>query len=147
MKRYKNAASPFCIGIPVVIAFLFNSGCSRQNGGPARYHLAGAVMVANKPAVYGLVTFIPDEKHGNTGPGTTATIDNGKYKTEKGLGTIGGPHIIEIMAFLSPPSDDDTAGADAPPVRYRTEVDLPREKGIHDFQIPESAPAKKSSRR
>jgi len=146
MNRLKDVFLGCCLCCLAAISFLLNGGCGHRDEGPVRYDLSGTVVVANQPAVSGTVTFMPDDQQGNAGPGTTALIDSGKYRTAPGFGTVGGPHVIEITAFLSPPDDNDSADAGIPPVRYRTEVDLPHETGVQDFQIPAPGSVKNSRR-
>jgi hypothetical protein len=114
-------------------------GCGRSHG-PARYDLSGTVTYDNKPVPGGFIVFAPDASQGNLGPGTTATIDRGKYHTRPGQGTIGGPHIATISATDSDLDKIRKArGATKPKTLFsniQMTADLPKEPAQHDFVVP-----------
>ncbi|HWL08099.1 MAG TPA: hypothetical protein VNQ76_06840 [Planctomicrobium sp.] len=131
---HRRSFHPF---IGLALAILCCLGCGTTTSGPSRYERQGTVTISNQPLGSGIITFTPDVSKGNSGPGATALVDQGKYKTPVGYGTIDGPHIVEITGYRSVPQDDGSAKDALPPIRWRVDVDLPAESDHHDFQIPQ----------
>ena len=63
----------------VVAAAIVCAGCG--DDGAARYDMTGAVTFDGKPVPKGYVRFAPDKDAGASGPGASATILDGVYKT------------------------------------------------------------------
>src|SRR6218665_3244585 len=76
-------------------------GCGE--GEIPRYALSGAVLYDGQPVPVGYMTFQPDEAAGNSGPATQADIRDGRFATQPGQGTIGGPHVVTIFGFDGKP--------------------------------------------
>jgi hypothetical protein len=119
---------------------LWLAGCGRANG-PARYELSGSVTYNGKPVPAGFIVFAPDTSRGNNGPGATATIENGVYRTPTRAGTIGGPHIATISGsssmkvFQQGPMRIPQSRPLFTNVEFK--VDLPKESSTHDFAVPD----------
>ena len=110
-------------------------GCPAA-AGPARYELSGSVTYAGKPVPVGQITFIPDDSQGNQGPGTTANIRDGRYQTEAGQGTIGGPHSVSIIGFDGKPTNPNDAWGLPLFREFKANANLPREPATQDFIVP-----------
>jgi len=126
----------FCVG-----GVLFLLGC--QSGEPPRYELSGQVTFNGQPVPLGTIEFIPDESRGNRGPGTSAGIANGQYKTPRGQGTIGGPHKVRITGYDGqvkpvPGAPGEQTMPANPPLFADVElqVDLPLANAQMDFVVP-----------
>ena len=114
-------------------------GCGDR--GPLRYKVTGLVTYRGKPVPVGRIAFEPDPDRGNRGPATMAIIEDGRFRTKSGKGTIGGPHVVKIYGYQ--------AGAQTPvglniektlfPL-YFTNVDLPKEDTTVDFEVPDQPP-------
>lgn len=123
------------------VALLAVVGCG---GGSdvTRYDVSGTVTFDGAPVPAGTITFLPAS--GNTGPGGSATIKDGKYDTAAGgKGPTGGPHTVVITGFdgKSDPGNELPYGK---PLftEYKTEADLPKQKATQDFNVPASAKPK-----
>jgi hypothetical protein len=148
MTRIRNASDRQSIGAAWLLAaaVLLWAGC----GGPKqpRYGLSGKITYEGTPVPRGFILFSPDTARGNDGPGARAFIQNGKYQTLPGQGTIGGPHIATIDAFdgiktqeaSSDPRLRHAKNAGALGKRLfptvQVTVDLPRQAATHDFVLP-----------
>lgn len=77
----------------LVVLTLVVSGC----GGDTRSEVSGRVRLNGQDIVEGSINFIPTE--GNTGPGTGAVIENGKYHIPRAKGATAGKNRVEIRAF------------------------------------------------
>ena len=114
-------------------------GCGGSDG-PARYELSGSVTYRGQPVTAGHILFAPDHTQQNNGPGTHAEIENGRYQTLTGQGTIGGPHVVSISGSDGKPYD---MGRQINPMGrplfadYKVSIDLPRETATHDFVVPD----------
>ena len=96
----------------------------------------------------GIILFAPDYGLGNNGPGTRAFIQDGRYQTAPGKGTIGGPHVAIIDGFdgIKPQgktpgtheSGREKATALGKPLfrSIHVKIDLPRQAATHDFVLP-----------
>lgn len=106
-------------------------GCAETQDGPSRYLVKGTVQFQGKPVPVGSISFEPDSKQGNPGPGTTASIRDGKFETPADRGTIGGPHILSITGYDGIPYEVPGEGTDPNGkslfTNYTTTFDLPRE--------------------
>lgn len=115
------------------------SGCG-QDTGPQRYEVSGSVTYEGKPVLKGFVYFSPDTEQGNKGPGGGAPIDQGKFKTERGKGVVGGPHVIRVVGY------DGVAAVvegeqltDGKPlfIPYFMKVDFPKKDHVLDIPVPQ----------
>lgn len=68
-------------------------GCSGDN----KSEVSGTVRFNGQDVAAGSINFIPTE--GNTGPGTGAVIENGKYHIPRAKGVTPGKNRVEIRAF------------------------------------------------
>ncbi|MCX7699624.1 MAG: hypothetical protein N2039_01980 [Gemmataceae bacterium] len=124
-----------CVGLLLVL------GC--DSGEPRRYELSGQVTFKGQPVPVGTIVFVPNESMGNRGPGTTAGIADGVYRTAPGQGTIGGPHKVRISGYdgkvkpIPGAPDGQTMPANPPLFQnIELEVDLPRADSTMDFHLP-----------
>jgi hypothetical protein len=114
------------------------TGCEKK--GIERFDLAGQVTFGGQPVPRGYMIFTPDREKGNSGPAAKSEIRNGQYETIKGLGVIGGPHVVSIVGTDGVPYDQG-GGVMNPMGRqlfpeYKATVDLPKESGTFDFAVP-----------
>jgi hypothetical protein len=116
-----------------VAALLTAAGCGGTEG-PPRYDLEGSVQYDGQPVPAGEVFLQPDAAGGNAGPGSLALIENGRYRTERGKGIVGGPYVVRILGFDGVPAGDSTVGSSLFP-QYEAQVDFPKEATTHDFII------------
>jgi hypothetical protein len=123
--------------LAVALPMLLAMGCSRKNTG--RYDLSGAVSFKGQPVPTGSIIFAPDVSKGNSGPGSTAEIKDGVYRTLPGRGTIGGPHIATISGFdgksYRKGGDEYPSGNKLFPMT-EVRIDLPKEPAKYDFILP-----------
>ena len=83
-----------------------------------------------------MVTFLPDATQGNTGPGVSVEIREGRYDTRyTGVGHVGGPHVVMITALDGRPTNDSPKGTPMFPA-YEMKVDLPKAAATQDLEIP-----------
>ena len=132
----------FSLGLWLVVA-----GCSADEQGPKRYQISGTVTYLDKPVPAGFMTFLPDVKQGNKGPGSGAVIKNGRFRTEPGKGIVGGPHLVQIVGYDGVPTVIE--GVDLPEGKalfdpYETTVDFPRQDTTHNVAVPPSSAASAS---
>ena len=123
-------------------------GCGSD--GTARYELAGKITFGGQPVPKGYLRFAPDKEAGNSGPGASATIIDGSYTTLAGQGTVGGPHVVKIVGTDGVPYKNE--GITIPVGRplfpeYEVRVDLPKQSGTHDFEVPADHGQGKPARR
>jgi hypothetical protein len=114
------------------------TGCSEPRVG--RFDLTGQVTYRGQPVPKGYMIFTPDREKGNSGPAAKSTIVNGQYETIKGLGVVGGPHVVSIVGTDGVPYDQGE-GVMNPMGRpmfpeYKAHVDLPKESGTFNFEVP-----------
>jgi hypothetical protein len=127
----------------MVLALL--AGCGGPEG-PVRYHLTGAVTHNGKPVPVGFVTFIPDTKKGNKGPGGGTDIKDGTFDTASGKGMVGGPHLIQVVGFDGVAAIiNGSKFEEGKPLfpQYEFEADLPAEAGTFDIEVPVVAAKKR----
>src|SRR5690349_8349276 len=79
----------------LLAACLLALGCS----GDGLSEVSGTVLRNGEPVPEGAINFIPVE--GNTGPGSGAVIENGKYHIRRDKGVSPGKNRVEIRAFRS----------------------------------------------
>ncbi len=115
-------------------ALLALAGCGSE--GPGRYDLSGVVTYNGQPVPGGEVIFTPDAAQGNTGPGSFATIKHGRYETYRGKGTIGGPHVVTVIGYKDVPGEVPDDQLEQLFEQRQFKLDLPRESGTHDIEVP-----------
>jgi hypothetical protein len=118
-------------------------GCG-DNGG--NYEISGTVTWDGKPIPKGFITFIPDKDKGNSGPGGGAEIVDGKYRTAKGKGIIGGPYIVKIVGYDGIPykeGGEEVTTGKALFHEYEIAVEFPKESTTKDFTVPKNVPPPK----
>lgn len=111
-------------------------GC---DNGPKRYTVEGAVTFDGTPVPSGEVAFEPDSDRGNKGPGSVARIVNGRYKTEDGMGVVGGPYVVRVTPFDGKPNNNSYDGNPLVRAPHVVKLDLPAESTTKDFDVPKSA--------
>lgn len=122
-------------------AALALSGCAPSSG-PGQYMLSGTVLCQGKPVPVGEITLSPDGARGNTGPGSIASIKDGRYETLPGKGIVGGAYVVQIVGFDGVPVDAMSSAGTALFPPYETRVEFPRESTTHDFTISPSRGAR-----
>lgn len=128
MNRFKAAAVVWAVLFAVLLP-----GC----GGERTYNVSGTVSFQGKPVPSGHIVFEPDPTSGNSGAPAFAKIKDGHYDTriDGGHGTIGGSHLIRIHGRDGIPRGELLNGL--PLFRdYETTVDLPKEDGEQNFEVP-----------
>jgi hypothetical protein len=93
-----------------------------------------------KPVPAGTIRLEPDAKAGNAGPGTIATIRDGRYATPEGRGVLGGKYRAFVSGTDGIPFDNPDEGTREPLGRplftdHQEEIDLPRASSSHDFNL------------
>jgi hypothetical protein len=108
-------------------------GCGAT--GPKRLRLSGAATFDGKPIPYGDVIFTPDGSKQNSGPQGVAEIRDGRYDTSgsDGKGYAGGPTVVHVIGLTAP--------GGKLLCEYEYQVDLPREDGTHDIEVPKKGAA------
>ena len=122
----------------ILVMWCTATGCGKQ--GSNRFDYSGKVTFRGQPVPKGYMLFSPDRDQGNSGPGSKAGIFDGRYETMKGQGVIGGPHVVTIVGTDGVPVDRgegvmNPMGLPLFP-EYTTKVDLPKESGTLDFEVP-----------
>jgi hypothetical protein len=110
-------------------------GCGTSDG-PERYELSGKATINRQPIPAGEITFTPDASKGNKGPGSTATIKDGAYRTEPGMGVVGGPYVVRIMAFDGVAVGESLEGSPMLDQPHEVAVVLENKKSVKDFDVP-----------
>ena len=117
------------------------SGCGRGGGGPRRYTVSGTVTFRGQPVPVGRIDFEPDTEQGNSGPGGTAEIRQGRYTTARGRGVVGGPHVVRITGSDGVPlevADEGTIDRRGTALfpEYVARADLPHSDSTWDVDVP-----------
>ncbi|MGD9714680.1 MAG: hypothetical protein AB7V46_21865 [Thermomicrobiales bacterium] len=123
----------------IVVIFLgIGIGCGGDSG-PKRLRLWGTANYDGKAIPYGDVLFTPDGTKQNSGPQGIAQIRNGRYDTagSEGKGFAGGPTVVRVTGLTGP------GGKLLCEYEYR--VDLPREDGAHNIEVPRQVAPKKGT--
>lgn len=130
------------VGIALCGCCFVALGCGRGGDGPPRYTLSGTVTFDGNPVPYGTIFMSPDTSQGNSGPGAFAQIRDGKYRTARGAGTVGGPHVFDVMGFRSFPGEEGFEPETGILFdSYELTVDLPKENSSYDIAVPPEAAA------
>jgi hypothetical protein len=122
-------------GLLFSVAALALSGCGTSDG-PERYDLSGKATFKGQPIPFGEITLTPDAAQGNKGPGSTATIKDGAYRTEPGMGVVGGPYVVRIMAFDGVAVGESLEGSPLLQQPYEEAVVLESKDSVKDFDVP-----------
>lgn len=135
----KNGHSPIISCVIIGVISLFSGGCGGPPSGPTRYTISGTVTFDKQPVPKGFITFAPDDTAGNKGPGGGAEVINGKFKTDTGKGVVGGPHIVQIVAYDG--ISTKVEGEELPDGKalfptYTTTVTFPKQDTVSDFDVP-----------
>ena len=96
-------------------------------------------MYDGKPVPKGTVTFEPDTTKGNSGPGSGAAIENGRYDTGTENGPVAGPHTVRIVGYDGiPASMEGETMPEGKPLfpPYESTLDVPKESSEKNFDIP-----------
>ena len=126
----------FLIALPVVAALC---GCGANTDGPVRYAVSGNVTFDGQAVPKGFVTFLPDVSKGNKGPGGGAEIKDGRYRTARGKGVVGGPYVVKIVGYDGVPTmaeGEELTDGSSLFDPYQTTVEFPQEETTQDFQVP-----------
>lgn len=109
------------------------AGCG--DSGPNRLRLSGTATFDGKPIPYGDVVFTPDGAKKNSGPQGIAQIRDGKFDTAGagGKGFAGGPTVVHVTGL--------TGEGGKLLCEYEYEVDLSREDGTLNIEVPKKAAA------
>jgi len=111
------------------------AGCGQK--GPRRYDVEGTVTLGGEPVRAGEVQFEPDPDRSNTGPQSRARIKDGRYRTPRGKGAVGGPAVVRIRCYDGKSLPEAPMGSRiAKP--YETRLELPHEDSTQDFDVPVS---------
>lgn len=129
--------SRFAVSI-LLLASGLAIGCGQS--GPTTYSLSGTVSWNGKPVPAGSIRFEPDTKAGNAGPGTVATIRDGRYATPEGKGVLGGKYRAFISGSDGVPFDNPEEDTHEPLGRplftdVLQEVEFPQAAATHDFVL------------
>lgn len=111
-------------------------GCAP--GGPTRYEVSGEVTLNGQPAPLGRISFQPDASVGNDGPGATAIVKEGRFKTASGKGVSAGPHLVNIIAYDGVPNSESMSGKPLTTKAYVTTITIPLENSVQNFDVPSS---------
>jgi hypothetical protein len=132
--------------ITIIGTLFFGSGCGRGPSGPEKFPVSGKVSFQGQPVPLGTISFEPDSTQGGTGPSLNLPIQNGKYDSGSGSGTLGGPCLVQINGYdgkatTLPGGMEVPEGTPLFPT-WKTTVVLPKAKHQQDFEVPK-VPAKK----
>jgi hypothetical protein len=120
--------------LATVIGCLALVGCTGQ---PQSVEVWGDVTFDGKPIPAGRIYFNPDFTKKNDGPQGYAVIHDGKFDTRKGGGSVcGGPTVVVIQGFDGSKDAGSATMGNALFKEFQIAVDLPRESGKWDFQVP-----------
>ncbi len=110
------------------------AGCG-GSGGSGRVEVYGTVSHGGKPIPAGEVVFEPDPTQGNTGPQARATIENGRYRTPRGQGSVPGAVVVRVEAYDGQPHPESPYGLQLFPA-YTTTLVLPDRSSEQDIDVP-----------
>jgi hypothetical protein len=125
--------------ILLLLPLLAAVGACQRSSGPPRYPLVGEVFYDGQPVAAGAAVFEPDAARGNTGPAVTVAVAAGRFATDRGAGTIGGPHLVRLTGYDGQPPAGE---AEWKPLGelvfgpYVTNVDLPKAATTLRLDVP-----------
>lgn len=120
------------------LPWLLLSGCGiLGDSGPARYEVNGTVTYKGQPVPYGEIIFEPDSSKGNEGPAARATIENGKYLTDKEKGVVAGDLRVRITGYdgKAPPGGGTMPHGQTLFAEHVELINQPDDVATHDFTI------------
>lgn len=121
------------------------AGC----GSSTNFEVSGTVTWNGKPVPKGFITFVPDTEKGNSGPGGGAEIIDGKYRTPRGKGVVGGAYKVQIVGYdgvAYKEKGEDVVSGKSLFNMYETTAEFPKESTTKDFTVPEKVePPKKKA--
>ena len=138
MRGIPNTSIREVVMLAVLAATVLVAGCGRD--GQGRHELSGRVTYKGQPVPGGRILFVPDGSQANTGPGSVADIQDGRYRTRRGLGAVGGPHHVVIYGTDGTAATEDRDNALFP--TYRIAVELSPDSQRLDFAVPEQGDGK-----
>lgn len=109
------------------------AGCTASDDG--RYSISGNVNIDGKPVPIGEISFEPDGKAGNIGPGSFAPIKDGKYVVDKESGIVGGKYTVTITGFDGVAFGEASDGKELLKRPHAEKLDLPKEDSTRDFDV------------
>jgi hypothetical protein len=116
---------------------LFAPGCGGGSSSDVpRTELSGKATFDGKPIPFGEVVFAPDTTKGNKGPGATAPITNGEYKTQPGKGPVAGPQKVKVSGYNESPSQQGPSGRQPLFPEHTLSLEVPADKGTLDINVP-----------
>jgi hypothetical protein len=120
----------------VLLAWMaVSAACNRQSG-PRRYSVNGAVtMPDGAPVPAGEISFEPSLEGGNSGPGSTTQIKDGKYMVPQEQGVVGGQYVVSITPFDGVAVPESPQGKPLRRMPYSEKVNLPAEDSTRDFKV------------
>jgi len=77
-------------------------GCQPSVKKPEMFAISGKVTFNGNPVPRGEIFFQPDADAGNSGPASTAIIEDSKYSIDRTRGILGGAYTIRISGFEAP---------------------------------------------
>jgi hypothetical protein len=133
-----------CLNVPAIVltfaaVMIMSSGCGPKVETVTTYSVSGQVTHNGKPVPKGNILFTPDNSRGNSGPGTSAEIVDGKYQTAEGKGVVGGAYTLTVQGYDGVPIEsgeggmDETGTALFPP--KKVEADFPESDTTHDIEL------------
>lgn len=122
-------------GLAVLIAATM-IGCN----GNALTNVSGTVTYQGTPVASGEIRLTPDSNAGNQGPAVVAMIRDGKYKTPKDKGVVGGAYQLRIMGYGAAPKSDDPTASEFGDMLFETQhqtAEFPEgeEEYVHNITI------------
>ncbi|UUO08677.1 hypothetical protein M4951_10240 [Blastopirellula sp. J2-11] len=114
---------------------LIGVGCFSDPSSLRTYQCSGMVTFDGKPVELGYISFEPNTAAGNSGPGASVKITQGRYVTESGKGVVGGPYRVVIVGYDGKSPDGLGDGNPLFP-EIVIERDLPQDDSVQDFEVP-----------
>jgi len=97
--------------------------------------VSGAVTRGGQPLPAGYITFEPDAASGTTGPGATATIDDGVFALPVGHALTPGKYLVRIgPPLLGSGADKKLAATTFKP--WETSIEIQASGGTLTFDVP-----------
>lgn len=144
MRRRISRIGTVVYGALLSATVLSSLGCFQHSAPSVKRHaLHGQVNFNGSPIANGEILFSPDGASENSGPGTLARIRDGTFLIDQHQGVVGGPYLLEIIAFRVVDANVlDPTGESPPPrtlfPRYQMRANLPQ-GGKFDINVPASA--------
>lgn len=112
------------------------TGCSSGSGEVQRYEIEGTVVLDGKALSTGTIFLQPDSEQGNSGPGSSGEIVDGKFAIPVARGVVGGPYLALISGKMTGESlnKQQVMAFDD----YSTKIALPQGKSVQNFEVNSS---------